>query len=121
MGEDVLDQVEDDDEEDFDPASTLVEVVSMYPGTVKFNLAGRKYKLKQGQVERVEGAYGTPRLMRPNTDPLPSVVELLTNRKVLPVLDPRVDKDSDGVPLVSIEMLRRREADKAIKHGATPS
>lgn len=97
----------DDADDDFDPKSSMVEVVCLQGGA-KFAIAGRRYKMRPGDIAQVEGAYGTPRLMRPGSDPLPSVVELLTGRKVLPVLDPRVDKDANGEPLIAVQARESR-------------
>jgi hypothetical protein len=108
--DDILDQV-DDSEDELDTASSLVQVVCLYEGpVVKFNIAGRKYRMRFGDVERLEMAYAAPIQMRPGTDPQPAVIEMLTNRKVLPVLDPRVDKNADGVPIAALEAQTRKAA-----------
>ncbi len=117
MGED-LGELPEDDDEDIDLASDQVEVVNVSPGSVKFKVAGRTYKLRPGEIAQLEAAYGTPRIMRAGGDPMPSTVELETQRKVLPVLDHRVPKNDAGMPLVSIEMnARRLEAAQAKRAG----
>lgn len=81
------DEFVDDDEPEFE--SNQVEVVNVGPSTVKFDIDGNRIVLKPGHVIPIHKSYGLPRPTQPNRDPLPSVVELLTDRKVLPVTDPR--------------------------------
>ena len=58
--------------------------------TVKFELDSLRYKLKPKETTRIHRNYALPRQMQPDKDPVPSVVELLTGKKVLAMSDPRV-------------------------------
>lgn len=123
LGEDLVDMMPDDyeDEEAFSTQSTLVPVINMWQGLVKFELAGRRYRLKRGEIAMVEGAYGTPRLFRQGGDPLPSVIEMETGRKVLPVSDPRVDKDkATDKPILHLEFLAKQDEEMAKRRAAQP-
>jgi hypothetical protein len=91
-----------DDDDDDDLSNKLVQVVCIADTGAKFEIGRRRYRLRKGQIAEIEAAYGTPRVFRQGGDPLPSVVELETGRKVLPVSDPRVDKNEAGVPLVTV-------------------
>lgn len=123
LGQDMLDQMPDDyeDDEDYNTASTLVPVINAWHGLVKFEMAGRRYRLKPGEIAMVEGAYGTPRVFRKGGDPIPSVVELDTGRKVLPVSDPRIDKDQTGEPVLHRRFLEAREQELASKRASAPA
>lgn len=108
------------DEEDIDDTAgaMLVPVVNHSAATVKFKIGTRVYLMRSGQVENLEAAYGAPRQVRAGGDALPSVVELETNRKVLPVADPRVQKDESGVPIAHLEYRAKQKAAEDAKRAA---
>ena len=64
----------------------LVEVVNVSGQEVTFNVGnGRRVKLKPKQHTRIEKLYAYPqRGMNPNGDPVPAVVEMLTDGRVVP-------------------------------------
>ena len=66
-----------------------VEVINISGHNVKFDIDGNRYLLKPGQTTRLHKAYALPRSMAAERDPLPSVVEMLTSKKVLAITDPR--------------------------------
>lgn len=102
LGEDLPELMDEIDDDEITTGGTMVPVVCIHQGPpVRFTISGRKYKMAYGDVENIEVAYATPVQVRPQTDPLPSVIERMTNRKILPVNDARVDKDADGSPLAA--------------------
>lgn len=107
LGEDYPDQVEDDGDDPAAPSSTA-QIVCVYEGpAVRFGIAGRSYRMKCGDVESIQIGYVAQRQNNPNGDPIPSAIELMTGRKVLPVADPRVTKDAHGVPHVVLAARER--------------
>lgn len=120
LGED-LGELPEDEVDDDSAGAILVPVINVSGTNVKFKVGTRWYKMRPGQIEKLEAAYGAPRVVRPGADPLPAVCELETNRKVLQVNDPRVDKDADGVPIKHREFIaweaKQREAKSAQKQG----
>lgn len=107
LGEDFPDQVEDDGDDPAAPSSTA-PIVCLYEGpAVRFSIAGRNYRMKAGDVEHIQVGYVAQRQNNPAGDPIPSAIELMTGRKVLPVADPRVTKDKDGVPHVVLAARER--------------
>ncbi len=110
LGEDFPDQVDDDDDDPTAPSSTA-PVVCLYEGpAVKFQIAGRTYRMRAGDIEQIQVGYICQRHNNPQGDPIPSAIEMMTNRKVLPVADPRVPKNADGIPLVTVTARARAAA-----------
>lgn len=104
MGVDILDQVDEFDDDEISAFQTMVPVVCLFDGAaVRFNISGRKYVMRHGDIQPIEAGYACIRQLQENGDPIPSAIELLTNRKVLPVSDARVIKDQDGTPQVTVQ------------------
>jgi hypothetical protein len=87
---DMLNETGDDDfgGDDFGETNQ-VECVNVGGRTVKFEIEGNRHVVKPGGSVMLHKSYGLPRKMAPNRDAVPSVVETLTNRQVLPVTDQR--------------------------------
>jgi hypothetical protein len=75
--------------EEYDPENDLVEVVNISSEIMKFELERIKYKLKPKEVVKIPKAYAMVKVMAEGRDPVPPTIELLTNKKVLPVTDKR--------------------------------
>lgn len=73
-----------------DGETNLVDVINVSGETLRFELDGNKYKMAPKDVIKINKAYANPRQLQEGKDPIPSVVELLTNKKVLSVTDKRV-------------------------------
>ena len=72
-----------------DEETNTVECVNVSSETVRFEIDKVKYRL--GPLDRVvlHKNYTLPKVMQPERDPVPSAIELLTNKKVLPITHPR--------------------------------
>lgn len=117
LGEDYPDMVEEEDDDPTAPSSTA-PVVCIYEGpAVRFEIAGRKYRMRAGDVEQLQVGYVAQRQANAQGDPIPSAIELMTGRKVLPVSDPRVPKNPDGIPLVVVQA--RAAAQREAAHAAS--
>lgn len=68
------------------------EIVNISSQTVRFQIDNQKIVMQPGDRRRINANYATARALQPNRDPVPSVVELLTNKMVLPVDHPKVPK-----------------------------
>lgn len=77
------------DEDDDGGQDDLVEVINISGEIMRFELDGAKYKLKPKQTVKVHQSYGTAKKLQSDRDAVPSTVELLTNKKVLPITDSR--------------------------------
>jgi hypothetical protein len=66
------------------------EVMNISNNIIRFELDGARYKMGPKETRRIHKNYATRMLMREGRDPVPSTVELLTNKQVLPIDDPRV-------------------------------
>lgn len=75
------------DDEDNEP--NTIEVVNISAETMKFELDGVRFKMAPKSVEKIHKNYATPMILQEGRDPIPSTIERLTNRKVLPVTDKR--------------------------------
>lgn len=69
--------------------SNAVDCINVSAEVVRFEIEGTRYKLKPLEVIPLNKAYALPKHLQPNRDPVPSSIELLTGKKVLPVTDPR--------------------------------
>ncbi len=69
--------------------SNMTDVINISASNQRFEVDGSRYLLKPGQVVPIHNAYALPRQMTRNKDAVASAVELLTNKCVLPVTDPR--------------------------------
>ena len=65
------------------------EVVNIAAESVRLNIGGMRVTLKQGDRMRVHKNYAFPRHFRQDRDPLPSVVELESGGRVVPITDKR--------------------------------
>jgi len=65
------------------------EVICLADEGATFVIDSSKITLKKGQTCMIPKAYTCLRQYQKNRDPLPSVIELETSKKVLPVSDPR--------------------------------
>lgn len=72
-----------------DPDENTEEVINIGSQEMRFTIDTMRIKLKPGQRMRLPLVYTRPRKLRENSDALPSVVELLTGKAVIPVADPR--------------------------------
>lgn len=122
LGEDLLDQMPEIDEDEFAIDSSQLPVVCVYNGApVRFTIAGRKYLMRHGDIAYVEANYAIPRQLQPGADSIPSVIELETNRKVLPVQDPRVPKDPEsGTPMITLQKQRAAVEKQSNKMAGRP-
>lgn len=75
--------------EESDLEENTKEVINISSHTVRFELDGSRYVVPPGHKRRVHKNYATRMQMREGRDPIPSTVELLTNKMVLPIDDPR--------------------------------
>lgn len=73
-----------------DEDENTIEVINISSETMKFEIDGMKIKLAPKERFKIHKNYATPRVMQPERDPVPSTIELLTNKKVLPINDKRV-------------------------------
>lgn len=73
-----------------DDEVNTVEVMNISSEIMKFEISGVRYKLSPRETAHIHKNYAIPRIMQEGRDPVPSVIELLTNRKVLPTSDKRV-------------------------------
>lgn len=113
-GYNLADQADDDEDDESDVASMQMDVVCIYKGgLVKFMLDGRKYKMREGDVAKIPAAYACPVQLRPNSDPLPSVIQRETGGMVLPIGDPRVLKDDKTGEPLAFRAKRARDEAKA--------
>lgn len=78
-----------EEDESSDPEDTTVEVVNISSERMKFELEGQMHVMKPGDRRRVPRYLTVSRVMQKGKDPVPSAIELLTNKKVLPITDPR--------------------------------
>jgi hypothetical protein len=76
------DQIDDDDD-DRQPSNMEV-CFNVSAETVKFEIDGTRYRMKPGDRITLNVAYTRPSVMMQGRDPVQSVVERLTSRKVLP-------------------------------------
>lgn len=105
---------DDEDDDDGNVAGTLMEVVCVHPGAVvKFTIDGHRHKMREGDVIKIPAAYACPVQFKPQSDPLPSVIERETMRKVLPLTDPRVKRDEKTGEPLAFKARRAREEAKA--------
>jgi len=65
------------------------ECINISDAPAKFQLDNHTVTLKPKQKVRVPKAYTTKRVFKEGNDPMPSVIELETGKRVLPVSDPR--------------------------------
>ncbi len=72
-----------------DEESNTVEMINVSAEVVKFEVDGTRHKLAPLQTVTIHRAYALPKQLQPGRDPIPSTVEMLTNKKVLPVDDKR--------------------------------
>ena len=75
--------------EENDQEENTVEVINISSDIVRFELEKTRYRLAPKERMRVHKSYGLPRQLQDGRDPVPSTVELLTNKKVLPISDKR--------------------------------
>lgn len=61
------------------------EVINTADHPVKFKMNGALVKMQPLETRSIPKAYAIPRQLQPNAPALPSVVEHLTNSKILPV------------------------------------
>jgi len=66
-----------------------VEVVNISGSIVRFEIEGVRYKLAPKERVHLHKSYTVNKKMRPDADPVPSTIELLTNNMVVPVTDKR--------------------------------
>lgn len=71
-------------------ADNTKEIVNVSQNLVKFEIAGTKFQMKPGDRRHIHKSYATARAMQPNRDPVPSTIELLTNKMVLPIDHPKM-------------------------------
>ena len=71
------------------PEDLQIEVINISSSVQRFVIDNDRIRLNPGQSMRLNRAYAAPRKLHEGRDPLPPVIELLTNKQVLPVTDPR--------------------------------
>jgi hypothetical protein len=69
--------------------TNTIECVNISSETIRFEISGMRYRLGPKDKVHLHKNYALPRAMQPGRDPVPSVVDLLTNHRVLPVTDKR--------------------------------
>lgn len=79
---------EHEDNDDGLPTN-VAEVINVSSETVRFEIEKIRYKLPPRGIAQIHKAYAVSRVMQEGRDPVPSSIELLTNKKVLPVTDKR--------------------------------
>jgi hypothetical protein len=122
MGEDFPDQVDDYTEDDDSEFSQMVPIVCVYDGpAVRFKISNRSYVMRYGEIKEIEFNYACLRNMQAQGDPIPSAIELVTNRKVLPVASTAVPKDAEGTPMATVEARRRAQAAQQKQQSAQPT
>lgn len=72
-----------------DVESNMIEVINISSERAVFVLDDYKYVLKPRETAKIHKNYGQNRQLQEGKDPIPSVIELETNGKVLPVTDKR--------------------------------
>lgn len=75
--------------EDQEQESNAIEVINVSAEVVRFEIDGTRHKLKSLEAVSINKAYALPRQLQEGRDPVPSTIELLTNKKVLAVNDTR--------------------------------
>lgn len=74
-------------------ADNTKEIVNISQNVVKFEIAGTRFVMKPGDRRFIHKNYATARAMQPNRDPVPSTIELLTNKMVLPIDHPKMPEN----------------------------
>lgn len=103
----------DDDERD----SNVVQVVNTSSEIMRFEIDGVRFKLKHGERAQIHKTHATARAMQPGRDPVPSTIELLTNKWVVPITDPRASSflTQDERAEIQARRNRRRQAQIAVE------
>lgn len=68
-----------------DAESELIEVINISADKVVFIIDSYRHVLKPKEISKIPTVYAMPRKLQPDRDPIPSVIELETGGKVLPV------------------------------------
>lgn len=86
------------------PVTNLVEVVNISAERMTFELDSMIYVLKPKDTAKIHKSYALRRVMQKDRDSVPSVVELLTAGKVLPITHPRARRALGLKPLTAEEI-----------------